>query len=89
MLKEASVICVIADLLVQVTMSSSVTTSSIKKELNETDIPSTAITSELEHKPTTTTHLDDSVTKSSKLIDAEIFKSKSHHLTKHIDGEIV
>ena len=89
MLKEASVICIIAVLMVQVTMSSSVTTSSIKKELNETDIPSTAITSELEHKPTTTTHLDDSVTKSSKLIDAEIFKSKSHHLTKHIDGEIV
>ena len=93
MLKEASVICVIVDLLVQVTMSSKVTTSSIKKELNETDIPSTAITSELEHKeqhkPTTMTHLDDSVTKPPKPMDAEKFKSHHLHPTKNIDGTIL
>ena len=93
MLRKASVICIIADLLVQVTMSSSVTTSSIKKELNETDIPSTAITSELEHKeqhkPTTMTHLDDSVTKPPKPMDAEKFKSHHLHPTKNIDGTIL
>ena len=93
MLRKASVICIFADLLVQVTMSSSVTTSSIKKELNETDIPSTAITSGLEHKeqhkPTTITHLDASVTKSPKPMDAEKFKSQHLHSTKNIDGTIL
>lgn len=62
--------------------SASVTTSSVKKELNETNIPSTSTTKEFKHKEqhetTTTTHLVNPLTKGLKPLDAEF--SKSRHL---------
>ena len=78
--------------LTSVTMSNSsvsVTTSSVKKELNEIDISSTSTsTKELKHKEqhvtTTTPHLDNVLTKGLKPIDAEF--SKSRHLPEQ-NGE--
>ena len=77
--------------MVPVTMSNSsasVTTSSVKKELNEIDIPSMKLpststtTKELKHKEqhetTAKPHLANVLTKGSKPIDAEF--SKSRHL---------
>ena len=78
----------IVSLLVQVTMSSNatVTTSSVKKELNNTEIPITTTTtaSEFRQQPTTT-HLDHhSVTKGIKPLDEDI--SGDRHPKKKIDG---